>query len=218
MDRPACPVGSRTILGFPAGSAAPTLRGEPWSRPGDSALRSFRLRRPPYAWMVLTVSQTCRRSGTQLSRLVGCDRRTVAQAGRSRSRTSHRRRDLLRRGDDRSDVTRDEDVYIVGGANSAGQAAMYFSKYARRVVMLVRGSSLAASMSQYLINQLKETPNIQIEFNSSVVEAHGEDRLEAISVHCTVSERGQQSTGQLAVHHDRGGSKHRVAGGYRRTR
>ena len=54
-------------------------------------------------------------------------------------------------------LTRDEDVFIVGGANSAGQAAMYFSKYARRVVVLVRGSSLAASMSQYLINQLKET-------------------------------------------------------------
>jgi thioredoxin reductase (NADPH) len=83
--------------------------------------------------------------------------------------------------------TRDEDVYVVGGANSAGQAAMYFSKYARRVVILVRGSSLATSMSQYLINQLKETANIQIEFNSSIVEAHGEDHLEAISVHCTVT-------------------------------
>ena len=83
--------------------------------------------------------------------------------------------------------TRDEVVFVVGGANSAGQAAMYFSKYARRVVMLVRGSSLAASMSQYLINQLKETANVQIEFNSSVVEAYGEDHLEAISVHCTAS-------------------------------
>ena len=83
--------------------------------------------------------------------------------------------------------TRDEEVFVVGGANSAGQAAMYFSKYARRVVMLVRGSSLAVSMSQYLINQLKETRNVQIEFNSSVVEAHGENHLEAISVHCTSS-------------------------------
>jgi thioredoxin reductase (NADPH) len=83
--------------------------------------------------------------------------------------------------------TKDEDVFVIGGANSAGQAAMYFSKYARRVVMLVRGSSLAASMSQYLINQLKETPNVQIEFNSSVVEAHGEDHLEAISVLCTAT-------------------------------
>ena len=83
--------------------------------------------------------------------------------------------------------TRDEDVYVVGGANSAGQAAMYFSKYARRVIMLVRGPSLAALMSQYLINQLKATANIHIEFNSSIVEAHGEDHLEAISVHCSVT-------------------------------
>ena len=80
--------------------------------------------------------------------------------------------------------TKDEDVYVVGGANSAGQAAMHFSRYARRVVMLVRGSSLAGTMSQYLVDQLKATPNIQIEFNTCVVEAHGADRLEAISIHC----------------------------------
>src|SRR6476646_4692630 len=82
---------------------------------------------------------------------------------------------------------RGEDVFIVGGANSAGQAAMYFSKYARRVVMLVRGSSLAASMSQYLIDQIQKTGNIQIEYQTLVVEAHGQDHLEAISVHCTSS-------------------------------
>jgi len=81
---------------------------------------------------------------------------------------------------------------VVGGANSAGQAAMYFSKYARRVVMVVRGPSL--SMSQYLINQLKETKNVQIEFNSSVVEAHGESHLEAISVHCTSSDETNKVT------------------------
>jgi len=79
---------------------------------------------------------------------------------------------------------KDEDVYIIGGANSAGQAAMHFSKYARRVVMLVRGDSLASSMSQYLIDQIKQTPNIQVEFGSRVVEVHGEGRLEAISIHC----------------------------------
>jgi thioredoxin reductase (NADPH) len=83
--------------------------------------------------------------------------------------------------------TRDEEVFIIGGANSAGQAAMYFSKYARRVVMLVRGSSLGASMSQYLIDQLKETKNVQIEFNSALVEAHGTDHLEAISIQCSTT-------------------------------
>jgi len=79
---------------------------------------------------------------------------------------------------------RDEDVYIIGGANSAGQAAMYFSKYARRVVMLVRGASLSATMSQYLIDQIKQTPNIQVEARAQVVEVHGEGHLEAISIHC----------------------------------
>jgi thioredoxin reductase (NADPH) len=77
-----------------------------------------------------------------------------------------------------------QDVYIVGGANSAGQAAIYFSKYARRVVMLVRGASLSASMSQYLIDQIKKTPNIQVEAHSRVVEVHGDGHLEAVSIHC----------------------------------
>jgi thioredoxin reductase (NADPH) len=82
---------------------------------------------------------------------------------------------------------RDEDVYIVGGANSAGQAAMYFSNYARRVVMLVRRESLAASMSQYLIDQIKQTPNIAVEYNSSVAEAQGDEHLESISVRCSAT-------------------------------
>ena len=55
-----------------------------------------------------------------------------------------------------------EIVYVIGGANSAGQAAMNFAKYAERVVIVVRGSSLSSTMSQYLIDQIKETPNIQI--------------------------------------------------------
>jgi thioredoxin reductase (NADPH) len=79
---------------------------------------------------------------------------------------------------------RDEDVYIVGGANSAGQAAMYFSRYAQRVVMLVRGDSLAATMSQYLIDQIKATSNIHVEYRSQIVEVHGDDHLEAISIKC----------------------------------
>lgn len=87
---------------------------------------------------------------------------------------------------------KDEDVFVIGGANSAGQAAMYFSKYARRVVMLVRGSSLSASMSQYLIDQLKQTPNVQIEFNSTVVEAHGNDHLEGLSIHCAATNETNQ--------------------------
>ena len=78
-----------------------------------------------------------------------------------------------------------EIVYVVGGANSAGQAAMNFAKYADRVVILVRGASLSSTMSQYLIDQIKETPNIQLWAHASVVEAHGETRLEEISVLCS---------------------------------
>jgi thioredoxin reductase (NADPH) len=78
-----------------------------------------------------------------------------------------------------------EIVYVVGGANSAGQAAMNFSKYADRVVMLVRGDSLSSTMSQYLIDQIKQRPNIQLWTHASVAEVHGETHLEEISVLCS---------------------------------
>jgi len=78
-----------------------------------------------------------------------------------------------------------ETVYVVGGANSAGQAAMNFAKYAERVVILVRGDSLASTMSQYLIDQIKEKSNIQLWAHASVVEAHGTTHLEEISVLCS---------------------------------
>jgi thioredoxin reductase (NADPH) len=78
-----------------------------------------------------------------------------------------------------------EMVYVVGGANSAGQAAMNFAKYAERVVILVRGDSLSSTMSQYLIDQIKETPNIQLWTHASVSEVHGDTHLEEVSVLCT---------------------------------
>src|ERR1700726_3924091 len=78
-----------------------------------------------------------------------------------------------------------EIVYVVGGANSAGQAAMNFARFAERVIILVRGESLSATMSQYLIDQIKETPNIQLWTHASVAEVHGETRLEEISVLCS---------------------------------
>jgi len=80
---------------------------------------------------------------------------------------------------------KDEMVYIVGGANSAGQAAMNFAKYAQRVVILVRGESLSSTMSQYLIDQIKATPNINLWTHASVAEVHGDSHLEEISVLCS---------------------------------
>jgi thioredoxin reductase (NADPH) len=78
-----------------------------------------------------------------------------------------------------------EIVYVIGGANSAGQAAMNFAKYADRVVIVVRGSSLSSTMSQYLIDQIKQRPNIQIWPSASVAEAHGDTHLEEISFLCS---------------------------------
>jgi thioredoxin reductase (NADPH) len=77
---------------------------------------------------------------------------------------------------------RDGNIYIVGGANSAGQAAMYFSKYARHVTMLVRGHALSDSMSQYLENQIAATKNIDVKLNTSVVAVEGADRCETITI------------------------------------
>jgi thioredoxin reductase (NADPH) len=78
-----------------------------------------------------------------------------------------------------------EIVYVVGGANSAGQAAMNFAKYADRVVILVRGASLSSTMSKYLIDQIQQTPKIQLWTHASVAEVHGESHLEEISVLCS---------------------------------
>ena len=75
---------------------------------------------------------------------------------------------------------KDENVFIVGGANSAGQAAMYFSKYARKVTMLVRADSLTNSMSKYLIDQIAGTSNIEVKTRCQVVEALGETRLSCL--------------------------------------
>jgi thioredoxin reductase (NADPH) len=75
---------------------------------------------------------------------------------------------------------KDENVYIVGGANSAGQAAMYFSKYAKKVTMLVRAESLKNSMSKYLIDQIAATSNIEVKTRCQVVEALGESRLSCL--------------------------------------
>jgi thioredoxin reductase (NADPH) len=74
------------------------------------------------------------------------------------------------------------DVYLIGAGNSAGQSAIFFSHHARSVTLLVRGESLAASMSHYLIEQIATKTNIRVETRSEVVEVHGDEQLEAIEV------------------------------------
>jgi thioredoxin reductase (NADPH) len=74
-------------------------------------------------------------------------------------------------------------VYIVGGGNSAGQAAMYLATYAERVFLVIRGATLEASMSAYLITQISQTPNIEIVPHTQLREACGGQSLEAVVVH-----------------------------------
>ena len=80
-----------------------------------------------------------------------------------------------------------QDIYVVGGANSAGQAAVYLSRHAKSVTILVRGPSLEASMSYYLIKQIEDIPNISVRTCTEVIEAIGEDHLESLTLRNTAT-------------------------------
>ena len=77
---------------------------------------------------------------------------------------------------------KDQHVFVVGGANSAGQAAVFFSSYAERVTMLVRGDSLTKSMSHYLIEQIEKLPNVEVRTGAQAVAAEGDDQLRALRI------------------------------------
>ena len=79
-------------------------------------------------------------------------------------------------------TTQGQDVYVVGGGNSAGQAALYLAQFARSVTLLVRGASLAESMSRYLADRIREAPNMSVRPNAAVVGVSGDKQLEAITI------------------------------------
>jgi thioredoxin reductase (NADPH) len=85
-----------------------------------------------------------------------------------------------------------QQAFVVGGANSAGQAAAHLARFAERVTLLVRGPSLSARMSAYLINELERAPTVSVRLNATVTCAYGHGRLEAISVRD--SPTGQEHT------------------------
>jgi thioredoxin reductase (NADPH) len=89
-----------------------------------------------------------------------------------------------------------ENVYVIGGANSAGQAALNLAKYAAGVTLLIRGQSVQAGMSDYLIKQIDSTPNVSIRTNTQVVDAYGEQRLEGLVLE--QRESGTRETVQAA--------------------
>jgi thioredoxin reductase (NADPH) len=86
-----------------------------------------------------------------------------------------------------ADQVKGEDVYIVGGANSAGQAALNLSRFAKRVVLVVRAATLAGTMSQYLIERITSTANIEVRYRSEVAGGRGEGHLETLTLADTES-------------------------------
>ena len=81
-----------------------------------------------------------------------------------------------------------ENIAIVGGANSAGQAAMYFSRFAKTVTLIIRGDSISKSMSQYLLDQINETSNISIRLNTEITEIVGTTRLDCLKIVAKVNQ------------------------------
>ncbi len=79
-------------------------------------------------------------------------------------------------------LTRDQDIYIVGGGNSAGQAAMHFAQFARRICIVIRGDSLKSTLSQYLIDRICSSKNIFVLPRTEVVALHGKEELEEITL------------------------------------
>jgi thioredoxin reductase (NADPH) len=87
---------------------------------------------------------------------------------------------------------RSSSVIVVGGGNSAGQAAMFLSRFARHVHVLVRGPSLATSMSDYLLSRLKADSKITIHLNTGATELHGQSQLQAVTIHNSASGESQR--------------------------
>ncbi|MGD2180755.1 NAD(P)/FAD-dependent oxidoreductase [Lusitaniella coriacea] len=90
-----------------------------------------------------------------------------------------------------------EHIFMVGGGNSAGQAVMYFSKYAKKVTMLIRGDSLADSLSKYLLDRIPKQENVEILYHTEVSELHGEESLQQI----TIANNQDDSTQQYDTQH-----------------
>ena len=93
-----------------------------------------------------------------------------------------------------------DDVFVVGAANSAGQAVLSFARFAKRVVLLVRGTSLEATMSRYLVERVRAAANVEVRLRTEVVACSGDGHLESLTVHDLGSdEREEVAAGWLFV-------------------
>ena len=111
-----------------------------------------------------------------------------------------------------------EDVYVVGAANSAGQAVLNFARYAKQVVLVVRGASLEASMSQYLVTRILTTPNVEVRLQTEIVGTRGDGHLEGDHAVRPVGGQRRRRRHQLGLHLHRRRPAHRVARRLRRPR
>ncbi|PYP62566.1 MAG: fused response regulator/thioredoxin-disulfide reductase, partial [Gemmatimonadetes bacterium] len=93
---------------------------------------------------------------------------------------------------------RDEEVLIVGGGNSAGQAALFFAQYASHVTLIVRGAGLGESMSQYLVDQVEATANVTVLTRTRVAAMHGDERLRSVTLACDNEQRDMDATSLFA--------------------
>ena len=84
------------------------------------------------------------------------------------------------------------DVFVVGAGNSAGQATLHLARYARRVTILVRGDSLARSMSEYLTREIEATANITVRLRTEITDGHGSGHLESLTLHDRLRDRTEQ--------------------------
>ncbi len=110
-----------------------------------------------------------------------------------------------------------EDVYIVGGANSAGQAALHLARFARSVTLVVRAPSLAAGMSHYLIQEMEATSNVEVRLETTVVGGGGSGYLDHLVLRSPEGQEETVAAGGLFVA-DRGQAQHRLATGVDRPR
>jgi thioredoxin reductase (NADPH) len=99
-------------------------------------------------------------------------------------------------GTSEAELCSSQEVFVVGGGNSAGQAAIHFSRYARRVYILIRGDGLKETLSQYLIDRITSSPSIEVRPHTEVLELHGDHSLEAITLIDNLT--GRQKTVQTS--------------------
>ena len=200
--RPARARRSRTTWASPEASAAPTS-------PSGRSPRSRRFGAEMVLARDVVGLERARARARGPARRRRRDRGALGDRGQRRRRTAGSTRpastELTGRGvyygatAAEAGQCRGDDVYLVGAANSAGQAALNFARHAKRVVLLVRGTSLLATMSQYLVARIEADPHIEVRYRTEVAGADGDGHLESLTLADRTTGTTERRRGDLAV-------------------